>query len=235
MKIGKTKGVMVSRMAMIIVPLIMLPNRRTARASVRENSLMMLNGSMMSVGFDVGLEVAAQPLLLDAEQRHGDEDAERQRRGRRERPGRRLVAGNDGAQAGQGDEEEERAEKAHVFLRIAKADILDLLFDAGNDDLQKVLPAGDVRRSVESLRVTSHEPTASTSIKAHVKTIVPFSLTNPYCQKTMSSGLRRMTASGSRWSLLSGRRASATSRRGAPRQSPAGTRPAVASFRRETK
>ena len=30
------KGVTVSRMAMIIVPLIMLPNRRTARASVRE-------------------------------------------------------------------------------------------------------------------------------------------------------------------------------------------------------
>ena len=46
---------------MIIAPLIMLPNRRTARASVRESSLMMLNGSMMNVGFDVGLEVAAQP------------------------------------------------------------------------------------------------------------------------------------------------------------------------------
>ena len=50
MKIGKTNGVMVSRMARIIVPLIMLPNRRTASASVRESSLMMLNGSMRSVG-----------------------------------------------------------------------------------------------------------------------------------------------------------------------------------------
>ena len=48
---GKMKGVMVSRMAMIIAPLIMLPNRRTARASVRESSLMILNGSMMNVGF----------------------------------------------------------------------------------------------------------------------------------------------------------------------------------------
>ena len=36
--------------AMIIAPLIMLPNRRTARASVRESSLMMLNGSIMTVG-----------------------------------------------------------------------------------------------------------------------------------------------------------------------------------------
>jgi hypothetical protein len=50
MTIGKMKGVIVSRMAMIIAPLIMLPNRRTARASVREISLMMLNGSMMTVG-----------------------------------------------------------------------------------------------------------------------------------------------------------------------------------------
>ena len=50
MTIGKMKGVMVSRMAIIIAPLIMLPNRRTARASVRESSLMMLNGSMMTVG-----------------------------------------------------------------------------------------------------------------------------------------------------------------------------------------
>ncbi len=48
--IGKMKGVMVSRIAMIIAPLIMLPNRRTASASVRETSLMRLNGSMMTVG-----------------------------------------------------------------------------------------------------------------------------------------------------------------------------------------
>ena len=50
MAIGKMKGVIVSKMARIIVPLIMLPNRRTARANVRDSSLMMLNGSMMTVG-----------------------------------------------------------------------------------------------------------------------------------------------------------------------------------------
>ena len=44
------KGVMVSRMPMIIAPLIMLPNRRTASARVREISLTMLNGSMITVG-----------------------------------------------------------------------------------------------------------------------------------------------------------------------------------------
>ena len=54
---------------------------------------------------DVGLEVAAQPLLLDAEERHGHEHAERERRGGRERARRRLVAGNDGAEAGRGEEQ----------------------------------------------------------------------------------------------------------------------------------
>ena len=48
---GKMRGVIVSRMPTIIVPLMMLPNRRIARANVRENSLMMLNGSMRNVGF----------------------------------------------------------------------------------------------------------------------------------------------------------------------------------------
>ena len=39
-----------SRMPRIIVPLIMLPNNRTANARVRENSLMILKGNMMTVG-----------------------------------------------------------------------------------------------------------------------------------------------------------------------------------------
>ncbi len=38
-------------------------------------------------------------------------------------------------------------------------------------------------RSVESLRVTSFEPTASTSINAQVNTMVALSLRNPCCQK----------------------------------------------------
>jgi len=36
---------------MIIAPLIMFPKSLTASASVRESSLIMLNGSMMTVGF----------------------------------------------------------------------------------------------------------------------------------------------------------------------------------------
>src|ERR1019366_9493708 len=47
-------------------------------------------------------------------------------------------------------------------------------------------------RSVESLRVMSLEPTASTSIKPQVNTIVPLSLKKPCCQKINWSGLRRM-------------------------------------------
>src|ERR1039458_3953999 len=48
-------------------------------------------------------------------------------------------------------------------------------------------------RSVESLRVMSFEPAASTSISPQVNTIVPLSLKKPYCQKINWSGLRRMT------------------------------------------
>ena len=50
MTIGKMNGAMVSKMPIIIAPLIMLPNKRMAKASVRESSLMTLNGSMMNVG-----------------------------------------------------------------------------------------------------------------------------------------------------------------------------------------
>src|SRR5271169_6705807 len=38
----------------------------------------------------------------------------------------------------------------------------------------------------------SFEPTTSTNISPHVKTIVPLSLRNPCCQKIISSGLRRI-------------------------------------------
>src|SRR5664280_516760 len=48
-------------------------------------------------------------------------------------------------------------------------------------------------KPVESLRVMSFEPTANTNISAHVNTIVPFNLNNPYCQKIISSGLRRIS------------------------------------------
>ena len=41
-----------------------------------------------------------------------------------------------------GDEQKERAEKADILLRVAEADVFDLLLDAGDDDFQKVLPAG---------------------------------------------------------------------------------------------
>ena len=48
---GKKRGVIVSKMATIIVPLMMLPNRRMASANVRESSLMTFNGNMIHVGF----------------------------------------------------------------------------------------------------------------------------------------------------------------------------------------
>ena len=41
---------MTNKMATILVKLITLPNRRTANASVRESSEMMLNGNMKGLG-----------------------------------------------------------------------------------------------------------------------------------------------------------------------------------------
>ena len=90
----------------------------------------------------VGLKVTAHALLLDAENRHGHKYAQRERRGGRERTRRRLVAGKDGAEAGGGDEQKERAQKAEILLRMAEADLFDLFLDPGDDDFQKVLPAG---------------------------------------------------------------------------------------------
>ena len=90
MTIGKMKGVMVSKMAMIIAPLIMLPKRRTASARVRETSSGYMNVVLHDEGnwfdhvsgshtyniFDVdrsGDVSAAESSLLDPEQRHGHE------------------------------------------------------------------------------------------------------------------------------------------------------------------
>ena len=90
----------------------------------------------------IGLEVVPHPLILDAEERYGHKHAQRECSRGRERAGRRLVAGNDGAEAGRGDKQEERAQKAEIFLRLTQAYLLNLFLDTGDDDLQKVLPAG---------------------------------------------------------------------------------------------
>jgi hypothetical protein len=49
--IGNINGVMLNRIATIIPPLMILPNNLTANASVREISLIRLNGNIMKVGF----------------------------------------------------------------------------------------------------------------------------------------------------------------------------------------
>jgi len=66
---------------------------------------------------------------------------------------------------------EKSAQKTDILLRVAEADVLDLLHDAGDDDFQKALPTGTFQ-TVESLRVMSFEPAANTNISAHVNTIV---------------------------------------------------------------
>ena len=60
---------------------------------------------------------------------------------------------------------------------------------------------------IESLRVMSFEPTASTSISPHVNTMVALSLKNPCCQKMISSGLRRMAGHLRRGAAVPDRRA----------------------------
>jgi hypothetical protein len=102
-------------------------------------------------------------LLLDAEERHGHKHAQRECRRGRERARRRLVAGNDGAEAGRGDEQKERAQKAEIGPRSRRPTSFDLLFDAGDDDFQQVLPAG-TGESRGQLARDELEPTASTSI-----------------------------------------------------------------------
>jgi len=123
-------------------------------------------------------------LLLDAEEWHGYEYAQRQRSRGRERGSRRLIARNDGAQARCTDKYEERAQKTDIFLRVTQAYVFNLFLDAGDDDFQRFCQR-ERSRPVESLRVMSLEPPASTSISPHVNTMVALSLNTPYCQKTI--------------------------------------------------
>ena len=69
---------------------------------------------------------------------------------------------------------------------------------------------------MDNLRVMSFAPTASTNIKPHVKTMVALSLINPYCQKMIWSGLRRMTVLR-RWSVVVSERRAGKPRRDEPR------------------
>ena len=89
----------------------------------------------------VGLEVTAQPLLLDAEERHGDKHRDRQRRRGRERTGRWFVPGENRAEVGHRDEQKQGADKAEILLRMVQAHLLDLLLNRGDHDFQEALPA----------------------------------------------------------------------------------------------
>ncbi len=100
----------------------------------------------------VGLEIGAQAALRDAEQRHRDEHAQRERSRGRERSGRRLVAGEDRAQVGQRDEQEQRAQESQIFFRMAQADFFDLFADIGHHDFEQALPARDMHLAGEIAR-----------------------------------------------------------------------------------
>ena len=84
---------------------------------------------------------AAHAAFRDRKQRHGDEDAERERRGGRQRPRRRLEAGDDGEHVRCGDEQEQRADEGQVAAGIGAADLADLVAHADDEDFEQVLPA----------------------------------------------------------------------------------------------
>ena len=69
----------VSKMATIIVPLMMLPNRPMASANVRRELADDVERQHDPRRLQVGSEVTAQPLPRDAEDRHRDEHRDRQR------------------------------------------------------------------------------------------------------------------------------------------------------------
>lgn len=60
---GKINGEMLNKIAMIIPPLIILPNNRTAKAKVRETSPIKLNGSIIQVGSKKDLKYPKTPCL----------------------------------------------------------------------------------------------------------------------------------------------------------------------------
>ena len=92
----------------------------------------------------VGLEVTAQALVLDTEERHGDKDRDRQCRRGRQRTGRCFVSRDDRTEVGHCDKEKQRAQKTQILGRMVEADFLDLFFNGGDDDFEEALPPRDM-------------------------------------------------------------------------------------------
>ena len=80
-------------------------------------------------------------MIANAVGRRGHEDAEGEGRRRRQRAGRRPVPGDDRAETGQGDEEEEGADKTDKPAGVDDPDLGDLFFHGQDDDLEDILPA----------------------------------------------------------------------------------------------
>jgi hypothetical protein len=107
--------------------------------------------------------------------RHGHQHAQRQRRRGRERAGRRLIAGNDGGQAGRGDKQKQGAEKAEIG-RGSRRPTSSICCSMPVTRISSRFCQRERVRSLDSLAVMSSEPTTSTSISAQVKTMVALSL-----------------------------------------------------------
>src|SRR5664279_1066135 len=86
-----------------------------------------------------------------------------------------------------------RVPKKPIYLSGWRRPTSSICFSMPVTTISRRLCQRERSRPVDSLRVMSFEPTANTNINAHVNTIVPFNLNNPYCQKIISSGLRRIS------------------------------------------
>src|ERR1035437_1888580 len=86
-----------------------------------------------------------------------------------------------------------RVPKKPIYFSGWRRPTSSICFSMPVTTISKRLCQRERSRPEESLRVMSFEPTANTNISAHVNTIVPFNLNNPYCQKIISSGLRRIS------------------------------------------
>ncbi len=140
MMTGKKNGVTVSRMPMIMGPAHHVVEEPHGQGQGAGEFADDVEGEHQRRRFGIGTQIGPEPLLADPEEGDGHEHAQRQRRGGRERCRGRLIPRDDAAEAGHGDEEEDRPQEGEVGPGTFKPHFPDLPFDGRDDDLQQVVP-----------------------------------------------------------------------------------------------
>ena len=95
-------------------------------------------------------QITLHPLMLYAEQGHGQKHTYRQGGGGRQGTGRGAVSRDDGEQIGDGDIQEDGADEGLIRFRVLVTDFADLIADDADHHFHKTLPARRVHIAAQA-------------------------------------------------------------------------------------